>query len=100
MMRMMDESFSGSKKVLEINTDHALIRNLARLRGDADRDALVESAVLQLFEGALLVDGSLSSPADFVSRMTSLMTEATGTSDEPEAGSKAEGTEGTPEESE
>ncbi len=77
MMRMMDEQFSGSKKVLEINMGHPLIRNLATLREKGSRDRLVELSILQLFEGALLVDGSLSAPSDFVSRMTELMEDAT-----------------------
>ncbi len=77
MMRMMDENFSGSKKVLELNMGHPLILNLSALRAQGDRDDLIERSILQLFEGALLVDGSLSSPTDFVARMTELMVDAT-----------------------
>jgi molecular chaperone HtpG len=87
MMRLMDENFSGSKKVLEINTDHPLIRNLSRLREDGEQADLVRDTIEQLFEGALLVDGSLATPADFVTRMTRLMVEATGSGVEQEADS-------------
>jgi len=78
MMRIMDQNFSGSKKVLEINSQHELIQNLAHLRAAGGNDKLIERAVLQLFEGALLLDGSLEKPVDFVARMTELMLAATG----------------------
>ncbi len=78
MMRIMDQNFAGSKKVLEINARHELIKNLAHLREAEGSNALIERAVLQLFEGALLLDGSLEKPVDFVARMTELMVGATG----------------------
>ncbi len=77
MMRMMDQNFTGSKKVLEINSRHVLIQNLSRLRDSSGKDELIGHAILQLFEGALLLDGSLEKPVDFVARMTELMEAAT-----------------------
>jgi len=65
MMRMMDQNFTGSKKVLEINPRHVLIQNLSRLRDSSGKDELIGHAILQLFEGALLLDGSLEKPVDF-----------------------------------
>ena len=76
MMRMMDENFESGKKVLEINTAHPLIRNLASL-GDAE---MVERSVLQLYDGAHLLEGTLENPADFVKRMTAFMEASTGAS--------------------
>ena len=77
VMKMMDESFEGSKKVLEVNTSHALIKNLSALSGQADADAQLSDAIEQLYEGALLLDGSLENPADFVRRMTAFMEQST-----------------------
>jgi len=79
MMRLMDESYAGSKKVLEINPNHALIRNLSVLRQDAAQSDLVEKAINQIYDGALLIEGMLESPNDFVDRMTALMVSATDT---------------------
>ncbi|MDA0683864.1 MAG: molecular chaperone HtpG [Bacteroidetes bacterium] len=76
MMRMMDENFESGKKVLEINIAHPLIRNLASL-GDAE---MVERSVLQLYDGAHLLEGTLENPADFVKRMTAFMEASTGAS--------------------
>lgn len=77
MMQAMDSNFTSSKKVLEINTSHALIKNLSQLYiADANSQKLIDS-IEQLFESALLLDGYLASPNDFVNRMHSFMEEAT-----------------------
>ena len=79
MMKMLDKNFSGSKKILEINPHHPLIKNLAgKLVGNGD-DPLVRNCILQLYEGALLIEGNLESPTEFVQRMTEIMEAATRT---------------------
>jgi len=77
MMRMMDDSFTGSKKVLEVNTSHPLIKNLSALGDKPDSDAQISDAIEQLYEAALLLEGSLENPADFVRRMTAFMEQST-----------------------
>lgn len=77
MMKMMDENFEGAKKVLEVNLKHPLLKNLIVLSKDAENADLVDSAINQLYDGALLADGSLASPREFVRRMTELMVQAT-----------------------
>jgi len=78
MMRMMDESYSGATKILEINMGHPLIQNLVVLGKDASQTDVVERSIIQVFEGAQLLEGVLESPTDFVDRMTRLMVVATG----------------------
>ena len=78
MMKMMNEGFSGSKKILEVNTAHPLLQNMAKLHAEGGHDALLEKTIHQLYQGALLIDGTLSQPAEFVERMTELMVKATG----------------------
>lgn len=77
VMKMMDDSFQGSKKVLEINTAHALIKNLSALGDQGGSDDQITAAIEQLYEGALLLEGSLENPADFVRRMTAFMEQST-----------------------
>lgn len=77
MMKMMNQEFTGAKKILEINLSHPLIKNLGkRLIADASDPILVNS-ILQVYDGALLLEGSLTQETDFVKRMTELMVEAT-----------------------
>jgi molecular chaperone HtpG len=77
MMKMMNQDFAGSAKILEINTAHPLLKNMAKLQEAGGRDDLLEKGILQLYEGALLIDGNLNQTAAFVERMTDLMVKAT-----------------------
>lgn len=77
MMKMMDKNFEGSKKVLEINMDHPLIRNLSALSLGDQNDPLLDACVEQIYESSLLLEGNLKSPADYVKRMVTLMEKAT-----------------------
>ena len=64
--------------MLELNLQHTLIKNLIAQGKDEKNDGLIETAVLQIFEGAMLAEGSLTTPQEFVRRMTDIMIEATG----------------------
>ena len=77
MMKMMDKDFTGSKKILEINTNHPLIKNLSKLNLADDKDPLLRSCILQIYDGALLINDTLEKPTDFVKRMTEIMEKAT-----------------------
>lgn len=77
MMMMMDKDFSGSKKILEINTDHKLIQNIAKMITDGASEEKVQKAVSQLYDGALLLDGNMKNPSDFMARMYEFMELAT-----------------------
>ena len=77
MMKMMNQDFEASKKVLEVNTAHPLMKNIWALKEAGERDDLIDQAMEQVYEGALLIDGNLTQTAGFVDRMTDLMVEAT-----------------------
>ena len=77
MMKMMNQEIPASKKILEINLSHPLIKNLAQIHEQKGNEPLLKSCVLQGFEGTLLIDGNMESPTDFVTRMTEIMEHAT-----------------------
>lgn len=76
MMRAMDKSFTGSKRIMELNTAHPLVRNLSSLHRQGKPEE-VKAAAHQLMDAALLLEGALESPADLVRRMFDFMTKAT-----------------------
>lgn len=76
MMQMMDKEFVASKRIMEINLKHPLIKNLERLFTSNDSTKL-ELAVNQLYEGAMLIEGYMKNPNEFVSRMYGFMQDAT-----------------------
>ncbi|MEJ2636612.1 MAG: molecular chaperone HtpG, partial [Calditrichia bacterium] len=73
MMRALNKEFTGSKKILEINTSHPLIKNLSKLNLGNSTDPLLRECILQIYDGALLLEDNLESPVDFVKRMTEIM---------------------------
>ena len=77
MMKMMNQDFTGSKRILELNFSHPLINNLAQLSQNQGDETLIKNCILQLYEGALLVDGNTVDPPTFVARMTEIMEQAT-----------------------
>ena len=77
MMKMMNQTVVGSKKILEINPSNPLIRNLAHIHQNKDDKSLLKNCIQQVYEGALLIDGAMNTPTEFVARMTELMEHAT-----------------------
>jgi len=80
MMKMMQKEgeMAGTKKILEVNTAHPIIRNLAGKHAvGLSSDPIVRAAVMQLFDSALLLEGDLTSVSDYVSRMNELVEAAT-----------------------
>lgn len=78
MMQMLDKEFTASKRILEINTSHPLIKNLAKLHIANNDIELLRDSITQLYESAMLIDGYLRNPTEFVKRMFDFMQKATG----------------------
>ncbi len=78
VMQMMDQQYQGSKRILEINTKHPLIKNLSTRNIADSNDPVLRKTITQLYEGAMLMEGYLQSPDEFVRRMNELLVEATG----------------------
>jgi molecular chaperone HtpG len=77
MMKMFDKEYSGQKKILELNMAHPLIKNLAALNLEHGDEELLKRSIEQLYESALLIENNLTSPVEFVQRMTDFMERAT-----------------------
>lgn len=69
MMQMMNKDFQSSKKILEINPNHQIIKNLNKFLLSDGNNEIITDTINQLYESALLIDGVLSNPNDFVQRM-------------------------------
>ena len=77
MMKIMNQEVKPRKKILEINPGHHLIKNLSRLNIGDSKDPLLRKSILQLYESAMLIDGNLTNPTEFVQRLNEIMEEAT-----------------------
>jgi len=76
VMSMMDKNFHMAKRVLEINKDNALIRNLAKINRESPDSPLIPDCCEQLLESAMLMEGIMPDPAKMVPRIHKIMEEA------------------------
>lgn len=77
MMQIMDKEFTASKRILEINPGHQLIMNLSRINLSEPDSELLNNCILQIYEGAMLNEGYLTNPADYIKRQNIIMEKAT-----------------------
>jgi molecular chaperone HtpG len=78
IMRVMSKDTSIPKKILEINPDHALIRNMLTILEKDENDPFIDQAANQLYESALLLEGYLTDPHALVGRVQDLLTKSSG----------------------
>ncbi len=78
IMRVVSKDTSIPKKVLEINPDHALVRNMLTIFEKDENDPFIDQAANQLFESALLLEGYLTDPHALVGRVQELLTKSSG----------------------
>lgn len=77
LMRAMDTKFEKSKKIMEVNLEHPLLKNLARIYLSDTANPILRKCISQLYDGALLTEGELPVSGEFIKRMTEIMVEAT-----------------------
>ncbi|HAL17433.1 MAG TPA: molecular chaperone HtpG [Anaerolineaceae bacterium] len=71
--RLLNQEMDAPKKVLEVNLRHPLIQRLALTAAENTVTPLV---IEQLYENALLLEGSVTDPAKMIARIQDLMTAA------------------------
>ncbi len=71
--RLIEQEYEVPKKILELNRRHPLIQNLAHLLSESPDETLINIAIEQLFENALLLEGLHPNPADMTPRIQMLM---------------------------
>lgn len=78
ILQIVTKDGSAPQKVLEINRDHPLIRNLLKIFKSNPADEYLKSATQQLFESSLLLDGYLTDPHALVERINRLLENSSG----------------------
>jgi molecular chaperone HtpG len=79
LQRFFDENYEVPKKILEINRRHPLIVNLTHLLEVQPGSELVDAAIEQLYESALVQEGLHPNPVQMLPRIEQLMLLATAT---------------------
>jgi len=71
--RLTEQNYELPRKLLELNRRHPMVVNLAQLMTKGNDDGIVDAAIGQLFDNALLLEGISPNPADMVERIQTLM---------------------------
>jgi len=64
------------KRLMEINKDHKLIKNLMNVFKKDENDQFIADTTEQLYESALLLEGNLEDPYKLVNRLNKMLTDA------------------------
>jgi len=78
MMQMMNKDLTPPSKVMEVNKDHPLTRNLLKIYKNDPRDPFIEETTEQMYEAALLLEGYLTDPHRLVNRMNKMLEQSSG----------------------
>ena len=78
ILQIVSKDTSIPKKIFEVNQDHILIRNLFAIYKANQADDYMSTAVEQLFESSLLLEGYLKDPHAMVSRIQELLNKSSG----------------------
>jgi molecular chaperone HtpG len=73
ILRMANKDMPVQKMIFEINRDHKLIRNLLKVYKKNQKDEFITNVVEELFGSALLLEGSLENPHQFVSYVNKML---------------------------
>jgi len=73
IMNFSGKTISAPQKIMEVNKDHKLIRNLLKVFKANDKDEYIINVVEQLYESSLLLEGFLTDPHKLVDRVNSLL---------------------------
>ncbi len=66
----------AQKRLMEINKDHKLIKNLMNVFKKNESDQFIADTTEQLYESALLLEGNLEDPHKLVNRLNKMLTDA------------------------
>lgn len=72
--KIIDKNFQRSQKILEVNTAHKIIKNLATILENDPENYLIDLVIMQLYEEALLLEGELENPKGFIERLNQILT--------------------------
>jgi len=76
MMKIINKDFVSTKKILEINPNHQLIKNLNKYIISNEKEKLTK-IVNHIYDTALLNDGIMHNTKEYIDRLIEIMIEAT-----------------------
>lgn len=78
LIRMASKETPEPKRIMEVNRDHKLIRNLLKVFKSNSNDEFLKTVVEELYESALLIEGDLNDPHKLVKKLNKLLEQSSG----------------------
>lgn len=76
MMKMVNKDFTVSKRTLEINMNHPIVKNMSTILKTDQESLFLKDCVDQLFNNAMLIEGLLENPLEVIPKMYRFMEDA------------------------
>ncbi len=76
MMNLMGNNDTVPAKIMELNKDHKLVRNLIKVFKADSNDKYIADVTEQLYESSLLLEGYLTDPHKLVKRINAMLEES------------------------
>jgi molecular chaperone HtpG len=76
LLKLANQNMGEQKKIFEVNKDHKLVRNLLSVFKKSSNDDYIKNVTEQLYESALLLEGSLDDPHKLVNRLNKMLEES------------------------
>ncbi|MCK9280557.1 MAG: molecular chaperone HtpG [Melioribacteraceae bacterium] len=73
ILKMQNQDMGQEKRILEINPDHTLVRNMITVFKKNAEDEFIVNVTNQLYESALLLEGNLEDPHALVDRLNKML---------------------------
>jgi molecular chaperone HtpG len=73
VFRYMDQNYEVPKRIFEINRKHDLIIQLTKITAETPDDDLINIAIEQLYDSALVVEGLHPNPSSMLPRIQDLL---------------------------
>lgn len=77
ILKSVNKDYQTTPKILEINKNHELIKNLAEILTSKKEDLYIEQSIQLLFDTALLLEGYLDNPMEAIQRINKIMETST-----------------------
>ncbi|MFN3307268.1 MAG: molecular chaperone HtpG, partial [Candidatus Kapaibacteriota bacterium] len=77
IFKIIDKNYQKSKKILEVNTSHPIIKNIATLLKKDETSQTIDKIIVQLYFQTLVLEGEIDNPTEYVKNMNDLLKEIT-----------------------
>lgn len=77
LMKVVNKDFSIGPKILEINPNHPILKNLLAIYDTKKNQDVVDKCCQQLFDNALILDDLFFNPKEMVPRLNNMMEDLT-----------------------